>query len=393
MLSKLKIILVSSLMSLGLLTSSPSPANNEPNELSALPELGDPSQQALPLQQEKEMGKALVAYLQHNGLLVQDPDLRSYLDSLTNQLIGWVKMPYPLFFYIINDPSINAFAAPGGIIVLHTGLILASQTESELASVVAHEMAHISQRHAARNYAQAQKLSLPTAAAMLAAILIGSQSPAAAQAAIIGVQAGSIQNQLNYSRSHEREADSIGMQILHQANIDATGMSDFFLRLQQQSRYSGNKIPPFLSTHPVTDERIANAQDRNRHQKGQGRRDSLGFHLARIKLLTTYTTSPQQTLLQLSEQDSDNPLVKDAARYGQALILQKTGRYSQARSLLSSLVKKYPDEIQFILALARVENDANNPQQAIAYYQAAYDTFFNNPVLLLDYSRGATRDY
>lgn len=351
-----------------------------------LPELGDPSQKAISLQQEKELGRSLLHYLRQNGLLNEDLEIHNYLNALTNQLIGWADTPYPLSFHIINDPSINAFAAPGGIIALHSGLILAAQTESELAAVIAHEISHISQRHAARNYASAQQLSLPTAAAILAAVLVGTQNPEAAQAAIIGIEAGAIQNQLNYSRQHEREADNVGIKILQKANIDASGMADFFLRLQQQARYAGEQLPAFLSTHPVTNERIANAQNRIQQKENNGRKDSLVFHLSQIKLLTTHSTNLQQTLSHLRKQQFANSYAQDAANYGQALILVRMGIYPEARQILSQLMRKHPDQSRFILALARLENEANQPQQALAYYQSAYQIFFNNPVLLLDYS-------
>jgi len=162
----------------------------------------------------------------------------------------------------VLENDINAFAGPGGYIGVNSGLILMTEAESELASVIAHEIGHVTQRHLFRAAEAAGRLSIPTMAATLAAILLGTQSPAMGQAAIMAIQAGSVQFQINFTRENEEEADRVGMQTLANSQFDPRSMPTFFERLQQSTRYYGQNIPEFLRTHPVTASRISDTRGR-----------------------------------------------------------------------------------------------------------------------------------
>jgi beta-barrel assembly-enhancing protease len=254
-------------------------------DLADLPSMGDTAGQLISPEQEKQFGESFMRQIRRSGKLVQDPELNDYLQQLGYRLAAASDAPgYGFTFFLVDDPSINAFAGPGGYIGVHTGLLLAARNESELAGVLAHEIAHVTQRHLLRAYEAAQRMSLPTAAALLAAILIGSQDSQAGQAALVGLQAASAQYQINFTRANEHEADRVGIQTLVRSGIDPRGMPDFFERLHQQTRLYGNRLPEFLSTHPVTTSRIAETAARAEAHAGEGRRDSLGFQLARTSL-------------------------------------------------------------------------------------------------------------
>jgi predicted Zn-dependent protease len=252
-----------------------------------LPDFGDSSGSLISPTQELEFGEAFMRSVRAQATLVSDPDLNRYIRRLGDRLVGNSDAPgYPFTFFIVQDSAINAFAGPGGYIGVHTGLILAARNESELAGVMAHEIAHVTQRHLLRAYEAANQLSLPTAAATIAAILLGvATNSDAGIAAASAIQAGSIQYQLNFTRANEKEADRIGIQTLGRSGIDPFGMPSFFERLYQSTRlYGAANIPEFLSTHPVTTDRIAESMQRA-EQQGRGKElDSLEFQLQRARL-------------------------------------------------------------------------------------------------------------
>jgi predicted Zn-dependent protease len=221
--------------------------------------------------------------------LLDDQEVNNYLNSLGYKLVAHSDDASQKFtFFAVNDNTINAFAVPGGYIGLNTGLILRAREESELASVVAHEIAHITQRHIARTIEGGSKWSLPMIAAAVAAIAIGVSSGNAdiAQAATMALTAGNIQMQINFTRRHEKEADRIGMQVLAGAGFDPRSMPSFFEQLQTAYRYyDGSNFPEFLRSHPVTTDRIAEARERAADYPEAPPKDELQFHLARAKVL------------------------------------------------------------------------------------------------------------
>ena len=228
-----------------------------------LPDMGDSSGTLITPIQEQELGAAFFRSLHNQIEINQDPEIQQYIKETGQRIVANSDTPsYTFHFFVVLDNAINAFAGPGGYIGINSGLILISESESELASVMAHEVAHVTQRHLYRAFEAASRLSIPTAAATLVALLIGTQSPEMAQAALMAIQAGSIQFQIDFTRSNEQEADRVGMQALVKANYDPRSMPIFFERLQQSSRYYGRDIPEFLRTHPVTASRISDTRGR-----------------------------------------------------------------------------------------------------------------------------------
>lgn len=340
-------------------------------DLAELPSMGDTAGQLISPEQEKQFGESFMRQIRRSGKLVQEPELNDYLQQLGYQLAAASDAPgYGFTFFLVDDPSINAFAGPGGYIGVHTGLLLAARNESELAGVLAHEIAHVTQRHLLRAYEAAQRMSLPTAAALLAAILIGSQDGQAGQAALVGIQAASAQYQINFTRANEHEADRVGIQTLARAGIDPRGMPDFFERLHQQTRLYGSRLPEFLSTHPVTTNRIAETAARAEALAGQGRRDSLSFQLARARLQVDASTQLRDLL---ADYQARSDQLGEAERFGYALALWRSGERDAAQRELVRLRQQNPDRLAYPLNLARLELERKRPDQALALYEELLD--------------------
>ena len=250
-----------------------------------LPDLGEVSRLVLSEANEDRIGREIMRQIRNDAAYVDDPVLSEYLNSLGERLIAASPAPGRQFeFFPVRDDSINAFALPGGYVGVHTGLISAARNESELAGVLAHEIAHVTQNHIAR-IVDAQKSSgLASLAALAIAILAARSNPDAAQAAIVTAQAMSIQNQLDFTREHEREADRVGLQTLSSAGFAPQGMGTFFERLQAQGRVYDNNAPAYLRTHPLTYERIADIQNRLASIPYRQFSDSLEFTLVRARV-------------------------------------------------------------------------------------------------------------
>lgn len=243
-----------------------------------LPELGDASGGLLTPSEELELGRSLLREIRRVMALVDDPEVAFYVEALGRRMVSNAPEAAGTFHFLTVDNSqVNAFAMPGGIVGVHTGLIRAARDEAELAAVIAHEIAHITQRHIARMYARGRDINFATGLAILAGILAASIDPELAQAAITGGLAYSMQSQLDYTRSHEAEADRVGIQILASAGFDPHAMADFFERMQELSRGAQDAVPEYLRTHPVTLGRISDARGRAAQMTGDFTRDDTGL--------------------------------------------------------------------------------------------------------------------
>lgn len=252
-----------------------------------LPDLGDASQATFSPQQERELGLRIMSEIRADAGYLDDAEVAGYLTNLGNRLLLNSRETRPdqeFEFFAVKDPMINAFALPGGFMGFNTGLILTAQSESELAGVMAHEIAHVTQKHLARMIAGQRYSMLTSLAAVALAVLASRTNPQAAQAVLVGSQARQIQSQLDFTRDHEKEADRIGLNILISAGLDPRGMSEFFERLQKAGRFRENGAPSYLRTHPITYERIADIDNRTHSLPYRQVPDSLDFLLVRAKL-------------------------------------------------------------------------------------------------------------
>ena len=365
-----------------------SPGTAQPQNLYAdLPNIGDSSSSAISPEQQKQLGAEMMRQLRQSGVVLNDMEITSYINSLGQRLTSNSASGGQQFtFFVVNDPAINAFAGPGGYIGVNSGLILAAENESELAGVLAHEISHVTQHHLARAFEAQQGLSLPSMAAMLAAILIGTQNSQAGMAAISAVAAGGAQYQINFTRDNEKEADRVGIQTLAQSGYDPNGMPRFFERLQKNSRLYGSHPPEFLSTHPVTTNRIAEATSRAESFSGPSTKDSLEFQLIRAKLRVMGYNDPKQVLEDYQRYMDKSDNAPPYKQYEYALLLSAAGKTREAAGILEKLHRNDPDRIAYRLALATVYERGGNYTQALRIYKDSLDLYPGNLTFLLPYA-------
>jgi len=342
-----------------------------------LPELGDPAAEELSLATEKRIGQQIMHEIRmREPSYLNDPEIEGYLNQLGGRLAAASSDPGIGFhFFPIEDPSINAFAMPGGFIGVHTGLILAAQNESELAAVLAHEIAHVTQRHIARQIHREKQMSLPSMLAMALALLAARSNAQVATAAASAVQAGSIAMQLGYSRDFEREADRAGFEIMTKAGFDVRGISLFFERLQHATRFYENNAPVYLRSHPLTSERISDMQNREGRQRYRQVPDSADFHLVRAKLRAMRGHAAEAVKdFQMLVGDRKYPSPA-AAHYGLALALARQRDWGAAerqfqavRNLryVSPMLERLQAEIR--IGQGDVEGGLKHYREAIATY-------------------------
>jgi len=357
-----------------------------------LPDLGDVAQAGFTPLQERRLGESIMREIRADRAFYDDAEATDYINSLGNRLASRSTESRQEFeFFLIRDSQINAFALPGGFIGVNTGLMLAGQSESEVAGVLAHEIAHVTQRHIARMLQQQNQSTLTSLASIAAALLLSRVNTQAAEAALAFGQAGAIQSQLNFTRDNEREADRVGLQILDQSGFDPRGMSGFFERLQRATRVYESGAPSYLRTHPLTFERIADMQSRT---EGMGYRqipDSLEFQLIRAKL-RAQLDAPRDAIAFFEQSLAERKFLSEAAsRYGLAASLMRAGDYARARAELESLRKIAPANPIVDTLNCEFGYRAFGPKQALPCFREALKTYPSYRALVYDYADALLR--
>jgi len=352
-----------------------------------LPDMGDSSGALITPAEEKEFGEAFFRSLHSQISINQDAEIQQYIQTIGEKLVINSDAPSnPFHFFVVMEKDINAFAGPGGYIGVNSGLILMTEAESELASVMAHEIAHVTQRHLYRAYEASSRLSIPTAAATLAAILLGTQSPALGQAAIVAIQAGNVQFQIDFTRENEAEADRVGMQTLAGSQFDPRSMPTFFERLQQSSRYYGQNVPEFLRTHPVTSSRISDTRGRAETYPYKQYPDSLGYQLTKAKIRVLTGADQAETLKFFQSQSTQGTTEQRVvARYGLGLSALNSQKFNDAEAIFQQLIKEYPNQPQYVSALARTALESKNYSVALTRYKKLSEQFPDNEAIKLEY--------
>ncbi|UPW19821.1 M48 family metalloprotease [Agarivorans sp. TSD2052] len=363
-------------------------ANNQ------LPEIGTAGASALSIDKEVIYGEAYMRIIRASHRMTNDPVLSEYISELGNQLVAKAdQVRTPFNFFLVTDNEINAAAFLGGYVKIHTGLFLYAATESEFASVIAHEIAHVTQRHIARsieNQAAAQNLSM---AGMLGSLLLGLANPIAGIAALQATMAAGVQNSINYTRANEFEADRIGLRTLANAGYDPSGMGSFFGKLSEKYRYA-SKPPQMLITHPLPETRVSEARARANQYPHRFIAPSLSFQLAKSRIIVRHgTLNPKEALDYYQQQITRKEYrIEDAAFYGKALALFGLGEYQKSHAIIDGLVKRHPDNLFLLDTLTDLDVAQKHYEKAISRLKEAQPRYPDNQVIILNLSHALSED-
>jgi len=354
-----------------------------------LPVLGDTVSGVITTQQEYEMGREMLRSFRAQTPLLVDPLIEEYIASLTYHLAANSELTdHRLEFLLIDSEQLNAFAAPGGIVGVNAGLFLYAETEGQFASVLSHELAHISQRHYARRILDAQSNSVTNIAATLASLLILATAGGEAGQAALGItQSVMLDNQLQFSRSNEQEADRVGIRTLLNAGFDPSSMAEMFENMMQM-RNGSQRIPEFLSTHPLDENRVADTRNRTLSMPSVDHIADIEYSLMRQRALLHFSNdyyghidSLQRELPQL------NGAEEDAARYGIALAQLNRGEFVAATETLAPLLAEEPNRISYVMLEAEIAQKAGNFDRARQILLEHLDINPGNYPLTLAYAR------
>ena len=381
-----------------------------------LPDLGDYSETIIGTHEESIIGSQILQQVYQSDSVINDVEIEDYLYNLANKLVrASDHSGKRLTFFIVNDSSINAFAMLGNVIGIHTGLILSANSESELASVLAHEIAHITQRHLARMVGKLQKDSFKSYLGLGLALLLARSNPDLARGALTISQALGVQTALDYTRENEKEADRVGIKILDKAGFDVRGSIDFFKTLQKGNRHSIGAAPSFLRTHPITSERISDIEDRIKEYPYKQRMDDPSFHFVKAKirvflqdkrivkkqleinvknktfvselgeryalayayLLNEDFDDAERELKWLKNKNLNNPMIEQL----NIEFLIKKGDINAAYEAIKKALKKYPNYRAFIYELANYLIETNLIKDAIKFIQNYLLAYSSDPEL------------
>lgn len=347
----------------------------------SLPRIGAAAADELSPQLERDIGEAVRRDYRQQGLLIEDAEVVDYLNQLGDRLgATGPAAGYSFEFFAVRDPTLNAFAVPGGYIGVHSGLIVAASSESELASVLGHEMGHVTQRHIARMLAEGRQSSVVSLATAVLAILAARSNPQAA-GGLVALGGGIVQDQmLAFSRDAEREADRVGLDILRQAGFDPNAMVTFFGRLQDATRIHESGAPTYMRTHPVTSERMADIQNRLSHERYRQHVDSAEFTLVRAKLEAGADKSVDglaRARASIERRLHDRSFVNEAAaRYQLAIIANEQGDHEVAREALAGARKALGTPHPMLARLAiDIDMRADRDDAALAASNEALEAF------------------
>lgn len=349
-----------------------------------LPDMGTSAGSTLSIGQEMQMGDYYVRQLRGSAPLINDPLLVQYINGLGMRLVSHANsVRTPFHFYLINNDQINAFAFFGGNVVLHSALFRYSDNESELASVMAHEISHVTQRHLARAMEDQKRNAPLTWVGALGSILLAMASPQAGMAALTGTLAGTQQGMISFTRQNEEEADRIGIQVLQRSGFDPQAMPMFMGKLLDESRYS-TRPPEMLLTHPLPESRLADARNRANQMRPVVVQSSADFYLAKARTLGMYTNGDNKLGTDLlNAWDKGNIRQQHAAQYGRALLAMESNNFDQARKTLQPLLSADPQNPWYLDLATDIDLGQKKTGDAINRLKHARE-LRTNPVLQLN---------
>ena len=354
-----------------------------------LPDLGGNGFSVLTPEKEKQLGDVMMRQTRGSLPMVYDPLMDEYINALGNRMVARANdVKFPFKFYWIQDKNINAFATLGGNIASHTGTLAIADSESEFASVISHEIAHVTQRHIAR-FVEAQSQNAPlTLAGLLAAIVIATVNPEAGMAAMAATQGAAQQSAINFTRSNEQEADRIGMQVMADAGFDPYAVPDFFRKLAEQSRFVNQQLA-FLQTHPLSQSRVSDTRLRAEQFSKRFIPDSQDFSLIKARVLARYQYEKQHSetvFLKKLGQPGGNT---KANQYGLAIALFDNNKLDEAKKLIEKLLQDDKHNLYYIDVYTDILIAQGEYQQSLDMLEQQYLLRPNNQVVTLNYANAA----
>jgi predicted Zn-dependent protease len=352
-----------------------------------LPDMGSPADAILTKNTESQIGRSIMRNIRRSGMVVEDPQITEYINEIGHRIAAQTNDGEQDFtFFVVDDPHVNAFALPGGYIGVHTGLIEASRSEDELAGVLAHEIAHVTQRHIARAVHANSRQSILTTALMLGAMVLGAAGGSGdlIQGAMAVAQGTAAQQQINFTRQNEYEADRIGIGALADAGFDPHGMASFFeVMARLQPGTPDSRIPDFLRTHPVTTARIAEARNRASEHERRQSNDTTNYGIARARMIVDRHETDEQAISYFERRDYRNQT--DTEKYGRAVAYQRAGRHLEANAIFEDLAEKDPEVIAYRIGLGQSQLGLEQYNEVQQTFDRALELFPRNVPLVIHY--------
>lgn len=350
-----------------------------------LPDIGTAAATTLSIGQEMEMGDYYMRMLRASAPIINDPVLNQYINDLGKKLVSKSEsVKTPFHFYIMKSDVLNAFAFFGGNVVIHSKLILDTDNESQLASVMSHEIGHVTQRHLARAMENQNRNSPYVWGATLGSLLLTLANPEAGMAAMTSTMAGSAQNMISFTQSNEQEADRVGLRTLAKAGFDPYASSEFLQKLADQSRFS-SKTPEILLTHPLPNSRLTDIRNRSLQYSKKNVSPSLNYYLAKARLAILMAKNKNTAKLLVEDYKKlNNEQSKTAIIYANALADNLSGNNQKAKQQLQPLLDSDPNNIWYIDLMTDIDLALNNSSTAITRLQAALKKAPNSSALQLN---------
>ncbi|KTC65811.1 Zn-dependent protease (plasmid) [Legionella adelaidensis] len=335
----------------------------------------------------EELEKEFIQQINQSNSVIRNPLANQYINHLAKRLVRNTMKPIP-YFFIVKSNEINAFAGPGGYIGVNSQLILASDNESELAAVMAHEIAHVKLHHLYRIIEHSKQMRVPMLASVLASIALGVVNPALGSGALMASITGIAQDNINFTRASEKEADRIGIDMLIKSGLNPEGMAAFFKKLQMSSRYYyRDNIPAILRTHPLDEDRIAEAENRSAHLPHKTYLDSVDYRFFK-EIVRNSSGKNNQELLDFYKKECRKQNSELACQYGQALTLLNLNHFSKANDLLLALKATGQDNLYLSIARAQVDIGLKAYSQAVSQLKELYENFPDNYAVVVYYAKG-----
>ncbi len=343
---KLKLAFVAFILTITIAAPYSSSQQHNKNKL---PEIGAAGLSVLSIDKERQIGDAMMRHLRSSQPLINDPVLNEYINDLGNRMVRHAQdVNYNFEFFLINSKELNAFAFFGGHIGVHSGLLTTADTESELASVIAHEISHVTQRHLARRMESQNRNQPLTMAGMISGVLLTLINPTVGMAALTTSMAASQQAGINYTRGNEKEADRVGIQLLANSGFDPMGAPNFFGKMSEKYRYT-SKPPAMLLTHPMPESRISDARIRAQNFPSTTVAPSLQFELAKTRIIARYENTPKENIkLFLKQLDKQQYAYRASAQYGLAIAYFENKDYQQAQTILEMLLNEDKNNLFYV---------------------------------------------